>query len=62
MKYIRVDHTIFFQVAINLNSFIDELNLEETETSLTLGGSWEGRVQVRGKGRGRRCCSVVRFT
>ena len=39
-----------------------DLKLEETEASHTLGGRGEGRVQVRGKWRGCRCYSAVRYT
>ena len=39
-----------------------EQKLEETESSHTLGGAGEGRVQVRGKLRGCRYYSVVRYT
>ena len=39
-----------------------ELKLEETEASRTLGGAGEGRVQVRGKWRGCKCYSAVRYT
>ena len=37
-----------------------EVDLEETEVSLTLGGTGEGHVQVRGTWRGCKCYSVVR--
>ena len=39
-----------------------ELKLEETEASHTVGGSGEGRDQVRGKWRGCKCYSAVRYT
>ena len=38
-----------------------ELELEETEASHTPGGAGEGRVQVRGKWRGCRCYSAVKY-
>ena len=37
------------------------LKLEATEASHTQGGAGEGRVQVRGKWRGCRCYSAVRY-
>ena len=39
-----------------------EQKLEETGASHTLGGAGEGRVEVRGKWRGCRSYSVVRYT
>jgi hypothetical protein len=39
-----------------------ELKLVEVEASHTLGGSGEGRMLGRGKWRGCRCYSVVRYT
>jgi hypothetical protein len=38
-----------------------EVKLEETEASHTLGGVGEGRVQGRGKWRGCRCYSGVKY-
>ena len=39
-----------------------ERNLDEIETSHTLGGAGDGGVQGRGKWRGCTCYSVVRYT
>jgi hypothetical protein len=39
---------------------VKELNLQEIEVSLTLGGTGEGRVQGRGKLRGCRCYDGVK--
>ena len=36
-----------------------EVNLEDNESSHTLGGTGEGRVQERGKWRGYTCYSTV---
>ena len=38
-----------------------ELKIEETGSSLTLDGTWEGGVQGKGKGIGCRCSCVIRL-